>query len=93
MMPNMEEAAPRCGGRPRLSSPERRARIKASKKAWADRNRDYVKAQIKALGSRPEYLERRRCHYRARILRAAEAAHPDGELSGLSALDTEDGPP
>ena len=37
------------------------------------RNYDYVRAQIKALQARPEYLERRRFLRHARLLQAAEA--------------------
>ena len=47
-------------GRPRLSSPERRRRILASKAKWRDDNREYYRAQKNQLSSRPEYLERRR---------------------------------
>ena len=47
-------------GRPRLSSPERRRRILASKAKWRDDNREYYRAQKNRLSSRPEYLERRK---------------------------------
>ncbi len=64
-------------GRPRLASPERIARKKASKKAWADRNYAYVRAQIRALGSRPEYLERRRMVLRERKRRLVDEEPSD----------------
>ena len=47
-------------GRPRLSSPERRRRILASKAKWRDANLEYYKAQKNRLSSRPEYKERRK---------------------------------
>ena len=66
-------------GRPRIfTSPERKARNKASRKAWAERNRAYVRMQINALGSRPEYLERRR--YLRRRAALAAAARSDETL-------------
>ena len=64
-------------GRPRLSSPERRRRILASKAKWRDANREYYRAQIRQLSSRPEYRERRR------ELRARERARPEDTLAGL----------
>ena len=51
---------PKRMGRPRLSSPERRQRILASKAKWRDANREYYRAQINRLSSRPEYKARRR---------------------------------
>jgi hypothetical protein len=47
-------------GRPRLPTPERLEHKKASQKAWVLRNHAYVKAQTFALGTRPEYRERRK---------------------------------
>ena len=47
-------------GRPRLSSPERRRRILASKAKWRDAHREYYRAQINQLSSRPEYKARRK---------------------------------
>ena len=58
-------------GRPRLSSPERRRRVLASKAKWRDANREYYRAQISRLSSRPEYLARRR------ELRAKARAHEE----------------
>jgi len=46
-------------GRPRLPTPERIERKKATQKAWVQRNYDYVTAQCKRLATRPEYRERR----------------------------------
>ncbi len=46
-------------------------RIRASKKAWVDRNFVYVRAQIRALQARPEYLAKRR-----EIERAMRRADP-----------------
>ena len=64
--------AKRPRGRPRLPSLERREHHRASKKAWAGRNLAYVRTQILALGTRPEYVERRRMlrHEREAALRA-----------------------
>ena len=47
-------------GRPRLPTPERLERKKATQKAWVQRNYDYVTAQCKRLATRPEYRERRK---------------------------------
>ena len=47
-------------GRPRLSSPERRRRVLASKAKWRDANREYYREQKNRLSSRPEYKERRK---------------------------------
>ena len=47
-------------GRPRLSSPERRRRILASKAKWRDANKEYYREQKNRLSSRPEYRERRK---------------------------------
>ena len=83
--------APRRCGRPRLPSPERRARARASKKAWAERNYDYVRAQIKALAARPEYLERRRFLRHARQRQATQAAfiQSSDEQKNLYTLQTQ----
>ena len=79
--------APRRCGRPRLPSPERRARARASKKAWAERNYDYVRAQIKALAARPEYRFLRR----ARQRQATQAAfiQSSDEQKNLSTFQTQ----
>ena len=47
-------------GRPRLSTPERRRNILASKAKWRDANRDYYREQKRLLTNRPEYKERRK---------------------------------
>jgi hypothetical protein len=54
----------RSPGRPRLPDDVRIANIRASKKAWADKHRPYVRAQIARLCSRPEYKARVRERYR-----------------------------
>ncbi len=55
-------------GRPRLPTPERLERRKATQKAWVQRNQAYVSAQCKRLGTRPEYRERRRELYNGKQL-------------------------
>ncbi len=55
-------------GRPPLPEDVRTANIRASKKAWADRHRPYVRAQVARLCSRPEYQARRREMYRLKRL-------------------------
>ena len=47
-------------GRPRLSTPERRRNILASKARWREANRDYYREQKRLLTNRPEYKERRK---------------------------------
>ena len=47
-------------GRPRLSTPERRRNILASKAKWRQNNREYYLKQKRELASRPEYLARLR---------------------------------
>ena len=47
-------------GRPRLSTPERRRNILASKAKWREANRDYYREQKRLLSNRPEYKERRK---------------------------------
>ncbi len=47
-------------GRPRLSTPERRRNILASKAKWRESNRAYYMEQKRLLGNRPEYKERRK---------------------------------
>ena len=71
---------PKRMGRPRLSSPERRRRVLASKAKWRDANREYYRAQINRLSSRPEYKARRReLRAKARAARAREeGASVDG---------------
>ena len=67
-------------GRPRLSSPKRRRRVLASKAKWRDANREYYRAQINRLSSRPEYKARRR-ELRAKVRAACargEGASVDG---------------
>ena len=72
---------PKRMGRPRLSSPERRRRILASKAKWRDANREYYRAQINQLSSRPEYKARRReLRARARAVRAREEHAPEEAL-------------
>ena len=51
---------PKRMGPPRPSSPEMRRRFLASKAKWRDENREYYRAQIKSLSSRPEYKARRK---------------------------------
>ena len=58
-------------GRPRLSNPERRRRVLASKAKWREDNREYYRAQINRLSTRPEYKERRK------ELRALARAPPE----------------
>ena len=65
-------------GRPPLSASERSARNKACKKQWADRHRQYVRAQIAALNARPEYKARRRELHRLRKLAWLEAGGVPG---------------
>ena len=47
-------------GRPRLSTPERRRNILASKAKWREANREYYREQKRELTNRPEYKERRK---------------------------------
>ena len=47
-------------GRPRLSTPERRKNILASKAKWRNANREYYRAQKRELTNRLEYKERRK---------------------------------
>ena len=59
------EAAPitiekRGPGRPRLSTPERRRNVLASKAKWRLENYEYYLNQKRELAHRPEYLTRRR---------------------------------
>ena len=69
---------PKRMGRPRLSSPERRQRILASKAKWRDANREYYRAQINRLSGRPEYKARRK-ELRAKA-RGADNVLPTGDL-------------
>jgi hypothetical protein len=55
-------------GRPPLPEDIRIARIRASKKAWADRHREYVRDQIARLHARPEYRARRAELYKLKRL-------------------------
>ena len=72
---------PKRMGRPRLSSPERRRRILACKAKWRDANREYYRAQISRLSSRPEYLARRReLRAKARARASEEALEWDDDL-------------
>ena len=71
-------------GRPRLSSPERHRRILASKANWRDANREYYRAQINQLSSRPEYKARRR-ELRARA-RAREEHAPEEDPPSLECI-------
>ena len=59
------EAAPitiekRGPGRPRLTTPERRRNVLASKAKWRLENYEYYLNQKRELAHRPEYLTRRR---------------------------------
>ena len=68
-------------GRPRLPTPERIERKKATQKAWAQRNHAYVTAQSFALGTRPEYQARRREIYsgkRQMLLESGFVPRPRG---------------
>jgi hypothetical protein len=56
-------------GRPPLPEDLRRANVLASKKAWADKHRVYVRAQVARLCSRPEYREC--CRERYKLKREA----------------------
>ncbi len=47
-------------GRPRLSTPERRKNILASKAKWRNAHMEYYRAQKRELTNRPEYKERRK---------------------------------
>ena len=47
-------------GRPRLTTPERRRRILASKAKWRDENREYYRAQKRAIAQCPESKARRK---------------------------------
>jgi hypothetical protein len=60
-------------GRPLLPEHVRIANIRASKKAWADKHRPYVRAQIARLHARPEYRARRLELYRQKRLAWIEA--------------------
>ncbi len=46
--------------RPRLSTPERRRNILASKAKWRNAHMEYYRAQKRELTNRPEYKERRK---------------------------------
>ncbi len=68
-------------GRPRLPTPERLENKKATQRAWVLRNHAYVTAQSSALGSRPEYRERRRELHnlkRQALLETGFVPHPRG---------------
>ena len=65
-------------GRPLLSPSERAARKRACKKAWADRHRHYVRAQVATLNARPEYKARRRELHRLKKLAWLEAGGVPG---------------
>ena len=70
-------------GRPRLSSPERRRRILASKAKWRDANFEYYKAQKNRLSSRPEYKERRKeLRARAKALLDLSVLHDEARERG-----------
>ena len=71
-------------GRPRLSSPERRRRILASKARWRDANREYYRAQRNLLTNRPEYKARRK---ELRELARVTAAHEHSESSSNESTD------
>ena len=47
----------------KYSTPERRERILASKRAWAQRNADYRRQKNKEYSQRPEYAEQRKRWY------------------------------
>jgi len=68
-------------GRPRLPTPERIERKKATQKAWVQRNYDHFTAQCKRLATRPEYRERRRELYsgkRQMLLESGFVPRPRG---------------
>ena len=68
-------------GRPRLPTPERIERKKATQKAWVQRNYDHFTAQCKRLATRPEYRERRKELYngkRQMLLESGFVPHPRG---------------
>ena len=48
---------------PKYSTPERLARIRASKRAWAQRNASYRRQKNKEYTQRPEYVEQRKRWY------------------------------
>jgi hypothetical protein len=77
----MAAAIPLKRGRPRLPSQERIERSRATQKAWVLRNYAYVKAQTFALGTRPEYRERRKELYdrkRQELLESGFVPRPRG---------------
>jgi hypothetical protein len=57
---------PRGRGRPRLPTPERNERARASKRAWNERNAEYLHAADKARRSTDAYRAQRRAAWRAR---------------------------
>ena len=69
-------------GRPRLSTPERRRNILASKAKWRDANREYYREQKRLLTNRPEYRERRK-ELREQKHTAPEVV-PDPEPSNIT---------
>jgi len=78
-------------GRPRLPTPERLERKKATQKAWVQRNYDYVTAQCKRLATRPEYRERRKELYsgkRQMLLEAGFVPRPRGRPRLYDAEET-----
>ena len=56
----------------RLSSPERRRRILASKQAWKQRNQEHVALQHAIIKARPEYRAKDRERYKRHQLENAE---------------------
>jgi len=59
--------------RPRMTTPERKERIKESRRRYASKHADAIRRRIKLLGSRPEYLARRRELYALKQQASAEA--------------------
>ena len=73
MAPTTDDSTSHSVGRPRLPSPERRARIVASKKARADRNREYLRTCWRVRGADPEFRAKRRADWAERRRKRAEA--------------------
>jgi len=74
----------RCGrpGRRRLPTPERLERQRQSRRAWADRNREYLREVWRARHLDPEFRAKRRRRWaegrQARLEAAAEPPRPVG---------------
>jgi hypothetical protein len=68
-----EAPVPRGRGRPRLPTPERQERIRASKRAWRERNTEHLRAADRARRATDVYRAQRRAAWRARGTRHGRA--------------------